>query len=66
MTQGEAERIRKRFGFAEAVKLSKDEADVFAEGLPPKSKTLFWEDWTAEQEKEKEEPKKGRRWKKKK
>ena len=63
MTQGEAERIRKRFGFAEAVKLSKDEADVFAEGLPPKSKTLFWED----RSKEEEEPKKkGRRWKKKK
>ena len=65
MTQGEAERIRKRFGFEAAVKLSKDEADVFAEGLPPKSKTLFWEDWTAEQEKE-EPKKKGRRWKKKK
>ena len=64
MTQGEAERIRIRFGFAAAVKLSQDEADVFAEGLPPKSKALFWEDWTAEQEKE--EPKKGRRWKKKK
>ena len=64
MTQGEAERIRKRFGFAAAVKLSKDEADVFTEGLPPKSKTLFWED--REKEQEQEEPKKGRRWKKKK
>ena len=63
MTQGEAERIRIRFGFAAAVKLSQDEADVFAEGLPPKSKTLFWED----RSKEEEEPKKkGRRWKKKK
>ena len=44
MTQGEAARIRIRFGFEAAVKLSQDEADVFAEGLPPKSKALFWED----------------------
>ena len=42
--KNEEERIRERFGFAAALELSKEEAEEFAEGLPPKSKALFLAD----------------------